>query len=1221
MRRGVRNNKQKTSTKAKSGIGRILLYVFIALVCIGLAGALVLYKYVSDVLSETPPIEVYDINALLEENSIIYDNAGEIIEKVEDKGLRTIVSYDWMDDDIKKAIVAVEDKTFWTHNGFNYVRLAGAVLEALTSGKEPSGTSTITQQYARNMYLPETRFASGAAGYKRKIQEAYYAVELEKNLTKEEILGAYLNTIEFGANAKGIQAATLRYFSKNCNDIDYIEAAILAGIPQANTAYSPIKIVRTQDVTSKDYVLGEDSSEYTIVFNETCLDRYPVVLRVMYDNGAITKEEYEYAKTYDIRQKIHPSPLTNSLVSSYFTDMVKQDVVKKFMSEKNMSREEAVNVLNRGGLRIYTTLDRVMQQKIDDAFAGEPFSKTYNQATTNAVKKFQMKHGLGTDGVAGVATLEKMKELGYIKPTEMPSGGLSPGDENDSVLVLKEALEKEGILYRNHEYMPSMEAHRDGGKNILKMDEDDWGNVTGSSVMLNYYDGIITTDGSLAISPSQYYTDDNGNTVFYAGKMFHFYYTVSQEGEERELQLVIKDAYKCDENDVSYLYGGGSLYDEKVSIAEMYIFSGSTVRIPKEYKSENEKGEFVLSKQFFIDNPEYFKKTEDGTLLVSKDNYSISRQGVIQPQAATCIIDYHNGYLKAIAGGRNVKGQMIYNRAINPRQPGSSIKPLGVYGPAVDNGLSPATVIEDIPRFTSNGSLWPKNWYGGYYGSMTMRECVVQSGNVTAVKFLEKIGVEKGIEYLKKFGLSTVKEDGEVNDNNVSAVALGGMSYGATNFDMSGAFGAIANGGVRNETITFTKIYDKNGKLVLENKPKETYVLSEQAAWLVHDMMTSATMGGFTNNVPAIRSGNYGIPVAGKTGTTSNNYDIWYVGYTPYYSSAMWIGSDVNLKLSATSLNAARYWSKINEIVHEGLEDKSFKTGSELGLIRVTVDAKSGLLPSSLSYKDPSGNGVTTDWFIPGNQPTKVDDYRFEVTTCKASGKIATPFCPAQDLQTKVFRKRIEEMPAGAGGYKIRDAKEIAPKGVTAESVPSDLDFVALAKNGAASPYCFVHTGQERTAQTTADLLPGVSVVKDGPDKLIIAQSIIITTVFDTNINVDAGSVIFPSGSLTSTAGKTIYPWQIKSFVANPNGPAYVPREDKKEDETDDQNESADPNGANDPSDPEKPDNSSGTGETNDAEGETDGGENGVNTSGESSGTEGETGGTQDPNNIESVDE
>ncbi len=1149
-----RKNNQKQKNKSKKGFGRILLYIFIFGFIIGLIALGIIYKYVSDILAETPEIEVYDINVLLSENSYIYDSEGNLIEKVEDGGLRTVVPYDKIDEDIRKAIVAVEDKTFWEHHGFNYVRLVGAVLESLSSGKEPKGTSTLTQQYARNMYLPETRFSSGAAGYRRKVQEAYYAVELEKNLSKEDILSAYLNTIEFGTNTKGIQAATTRYFSKNSDDIDYIEAAILAGIPQANTAYSPFRIVNTQDLKPEDYVLGQDSDDRTIVFNETCLKRYKIVLQVMYNNGAITKEEYEYAKNFDIREKLKPTPLQTSELSSYFTDMVKKEVVRQFMEKKGMTKGDAENQLYRGGIKIYSTMDSAMQRKLDTIFDGEAFNNVYDKATKNAVSDFQKRYGLEADGIAGPGTLKKMIEEGVLRQGEISVESFAMGSESEDVLVLKQALEKRGLLYRKHPNMPSLQAYRDGNKNILKLDENRWKQVTGSSVMLNYYYNIIGADGRLIISPDNYYKNDSGDIVFKMGKMFNFYPILNPGSDKKELELHIKNAYKCHEDSVVSLYGGSQFYAQKVSIPEMYIYNGNKVQIPPEYKTENDKGEYVLSKRFLDEHPEIMTMEDDGTLYVQKDYYIMKTQGIIQPQASMSIIDYRTGQLKAIAGGRNVEGQMIFNRAINPRQPGSSIKPLGVYVPCLDNGFSPASVIEDIPTYTSSGALWPENWYHAYHGSTTLRESVVKSGNVAAVKFLRLIGEEKGLEYLKKFGISTLDLEGDVNDINVSAVALGGMSRGATNLDMTGAFGAIANGGIREETITFTKITDKNGKVVFENTPKETFVVSEQVAWLMQDILYSTANGGFMNGLSAIRSGNTGIPVVGKTGTTSNKYDIWYCGYTPYYASSVWMGSDINLELSDGSITAAKYWKKINSMMHEGLENKNFKSASDLGLIRVAVDAKSGMLPSTLSYKDPSGNGVITDWFIPGNQPKKVDDNRFTVAVCKTSGKIASPYCPSQNKELKIYRKRIEEVPERGKGIGIKDSEEIAPDEIielvknAGESLEEgqiqgtdDIDYIEMAKLGLEDPYCYVHTGEDRTDELTSDILVGVRTINKIGGGKIITQSIIITRHYGEDVTVDAGSEIYESGAIVTPEGVAVYPWQIKSFKHNPDGPKYNP--------------------------------------------------------------------------------
>lgn len=1149
-----RRDNGKPKQKPKKSFGKIMLYVFTAFFAIGLLGLGVVYKYVSDILSETPPIEVYDINVLLSENSYIYDNQGNLIEKVEDTGLRTVVPYEKIDEDIKKAIVAVEDKTFWEHHGFNYVRLAGAVVESLSSGKEPKGTSTITQQYARNMYLPETRFSSGAEGYRRKVQEAYYAVDLEKNLSKEDILSAYLNTIEFGTNTKGIQAATTRYFSKDADNIDYIEAAILAGIPQANTSYSPFRIVKTQDIQASDYVLGEDSDDRSIVFNETCLDRYKIVLKVMYDNGVITKDEYDFAKDYDIKQKLKPTPLKTSELSSYFTDMVKKEVVQKFMDEKGMSEEDASNQLYRGGLRIYSTMDSNIQRQLDLAFDGAPITMVYDNDTVNAVVDFQTRYGLNADGIAGPDTIAKMVEKGFFRADEISVQSFQLWQESPDVLVLKEALEKRGFLYRKHPDMPSMYAYRDANKNILKMDENQYETIIGSSLMLNYYYNIINPDGQLVIAPDNYYLNGDGDIVFKKNKMFNFYSVLNPGSEEREIELFIKNAYKCHEASVVPIYGASKYYHQMVSIPQLYIYNGSTVRIPKEYKSENADGEFVLSKKFLSDNPEVIKKGEDGTLYVDEEHYGMATQGIIQPQASMTIIDYRTGEMKAVAGGRNVKGQMIYNRATNPRQPGSAIKPLGVYLPCFDNGYSPSSIVEDTPTYGENGALWPKNWYNAYYGSITLRKAVEQSSNVPPVKLLRAIGEEKGFDYLKKFGISTLVEEGDVNDMNVSAIALGGMTYGATNFDMTGAYGAIANGGTRKETITFTKITDKNGNVVFENIPKETFIANEQVAWLMQDVLYSTATHGFMNSMAAIRPGNVGIPMVGKTGTTSNKFDIWYCGYTPYYASSVWIGSDINLGLSEESTTAARFWQKINKIIHENYENRNFKTGADLGLIRVSVDGKSGMLPSSLSHQDPSGNGVITDWYIPGNQPKDVDNNRFAISMCEISGKIASPHCPKEERSTKIYRRRIEPVPPKAAGIPIQDQGEIIPADLMAlvESLgevsgeiqgPEGLDYAGLAKEGPNGSYCYIHTGEDRTDELTSELLAGVRTSPRPGGGRVINQSIVITRHYGEDILVEAGSEIFESGVIVNQDDESIYPWQIKSFVIKSGADTTEPDE------------------------------------------------------------------------------
>ncbi len=1126
MKRKHKSNKiNDTKPKKKGMIWKIIFYLIIVLFIIGALGAGALYLLVNNILEETPPIKVYDIKKLLEQNSEIYDSQGNLMEKVEDNGLRTIVEYSQIDKDIIDAIVSVEDKTFWTHKGFNYVRLAGSVLEALKTGHSPSGTSTITQQYARNMYLSDSRFAKGKSGYIRKTKEAYYAIDIEKNMSKEEILSAYLNTIEFGAKTKGIQAATMRYFSKNCNDIDYIEAAMLAGIPKANVTYSPFKIINSNNVKPDDFVLGQDSANSTIIFNKSSVDRYKVVLKVMFDNGVITQEEYDKGKDFDIKTKLKPSPLNVNRFQSYPVDMVKNEVVKKLMKFKNLTKEEATNMLYRGGLRINSTIDPVIQGKLERSFNGETVPTLYDQGLVTAVRAFQAKYGMQVDGVAGPKTFAKLVELGLVNPNEFSGNVLRPGMNNDDIKLLRYAMESQGLIFYKNTHVPDLLAYRNASKDIVSVEEGY------QNVMINHYNSIIDAEQNLIIKPKNFYVDAAGNYVFKKHMMFNFYVVPGYESD-KELRLFLKEAYKCDESSISVLAGAGRLYSQKISLNEIHIFDGGVLNISGKYAKFNDAGEYVLDKSFLTDHPDFFKKGQDGSLIVAKSDYYIANQGIVQPQAAMSVIDYRTGQLKGIMGGRNVTGNMIYNRALNPRQPGSSIKPLGAYVPALDNGFNTSSVFYDNARLTPSGRSWPKNWYKGFKGAQTMRQAVEWSGNVIAVKTVDAVGVEKCVEYLKKFGISTLVEEGEINDYNVSAVALGGMTKGATPLDMAGAFGAIANGGVREETITFTTIYDSEGNLVLENTPEETFVVSEQVAWLMESMLLDAVEHGFSRNQSAIRPYNRGIPVAGKTGTTSNRYDIWFCGYTPYYTGAMWIGSDINLEVTASSSKAAKYWKYIMKDVHEGYENKSFKKASDVGVIGMYVDSKSGLIPSSLSRRDPAGNIIVYDYFIPGNQPTRVDNLHKEVKYCSEGKCVATPLCPESSVVSKVFRIRPKNFNRASLRFGSSDSQYMIGK--------ADIKSPSV---------CPVHNGEVEKPEETEEKYPevnmtsGLNGLKQDKSKYgytVVKQSVFVYTTKGEKIQVNAGSKIYASGNIVTTTGRTIKSIHIKGYEKNSGGPAYV---------------------------------------------------------------------------------
>ncbi len=1118
---------------------------------IGVIGGFFVFSKVKAIIDETPPIEDYSIETLLAENSYLYDKDGNFIENIQSNYVRTIVSYDQIDPDIIDAFIAIEDKTFFEHKGFNYVRLVGSVIEALKTGNDPKGTSTITQQYARNMYLPETKFKHS---YVRKIKEAYYTMQIEEHLDKKQIITAYLNTIDLGANVQGVQAAAKRYFSKDANNVDYIEAAILAGIPKANSLYSPFINVLADNVTKDMLVLGDHDSEMKIVFNEKMKPRFKTVILAMKNNGYITKEQadyaIEYAESNQITERFKPGSFVQENISSYFTDMVKDDVVNTLMKELNLSKEEATRKLYGGGLRIYSTLDLKMQKLLERSYNADDFSNKFDNATRKAVVAFQKKYSLGADGSVGPNTLAKLAELGLIDQTKMTAKVYQVGNSGEEVVLLKKALEKDGLLFKKNDNLPYCVAYRDANKNILGLKENSSDRVVSSKVILNHDDYVVNEKEEYVIHSDAYSLDNNGNLTLKKKKSLNFYKVKNPDGSSG-IEAFIKDTYKANEDSVKRIHGARNYYSEKVSIQELYIFKGGNIKIPFEYKKLDDDKNLVVSAAFCKENKDFYRIDENGNFCINPKYYHISNTGIIQPQSAMIVIDYRTGELRALVGGRNISGKKIYNRAINPRQPGSSIKPLGVYVPALDNGITAATVFDDVPRYTQSGRRWPQNYFDyaavKHKGIMTVREALHDSNNVVAVKIVEKLTVEKCIPYLQKFGISTLVTEGDVSDNNLAAVALGGMTHGVKPLDITAAYGAIANGGIRNETITFTKITDKDDNIVLERKPEKTYVIDEAVAYLMEHIMESGAREGLAKRA-AIRRGNKGIPIAGKTGTTSNKNDAWFVGYTPYYVAGMWIGNDIQVSLSNGSVSAADYWKKIMKEIHEDLPDKSFKTPNEVGLIAMTVDNKSGKIPTPLSYADPVGGNIIREYFIPGTQPTEKDDVHVAVTVCSESNKVITSYCPQRTHVKRVYRTRLDDDydPYAHGQhYAIADDAYTIPKSYVKKLNAGTAEAASTGKDGL---YCFIHTSEPWTARRTIDLLGGVPIELGADGNFIITNSIIINNLYDEPFRVDAGSKINSYGTITaydaSNPGSEytyIYPWQIKSFSFNPSGPVYIP--------------------------------------------------------------------------------
>ncbi len=422
-----------------------------------------------------------------------------------------------------------------------------------------------------------------------------------------------------------------------------------------------------------------------------------------------------------------------------------------------------------------------------------------------------------------------------------------------------------------------------------------------------------------------------------------------------------------------------------------------------------------------------------------KDGDEILGENVIftlQPQVSFSVIDQSTGYVKAIVGGR---GEKTTSRALNratdsTRQPGSTFKILAAFAPAMDRyNYTLATVFDDAPyAYTSSGRAI-HNWWGDYYYGLTsMKRAIQKSMNIIAVKCLTAITPEVGFEYLQDFGFSTlvqnrVNADNTVNSDINQALALGGLTDGVTNIELCNAYATIANGGVYTELSYYTKVLDSKGRIILEKVPNTHRVLKETTAYLTTLAMHEVVTGDGTGAIANIDN-QY---VAGKTGTTSNDYDIWFAGYTPYLTAAIWSGFDENTGISDTVYNTQYHkliWKKIMSRIHEEKGYTYKEPEKPSNIVTAQVCSKCGnLAVEGLCENDPAGSTVVTEYFAEGTVPTATCVCHVKYKICKASGKLANDNCPASQVTEKVYRIRFLGSNPGDVTY---DTPYLVPSGL-----------------------------------------------------------------------------------------------------------------------------------------------------------------------------------------------
>lgn len=361
---GSENKKSRTEADGSKKKINKKKVITIAL-CSVLAVALMVVGYVGVIIIKAPDIRTDNIYSMLAQSSVLYDDRGNIVDTAYGDQNRTIVEIGQIPKHAQNAFIALEDKTFKKHHGFNIIRIFGAIKDAVFSGGGVSGTSTITQQLARNLYLEDKMFERSLS---RKITEAYYAVILEKELNKDQILEAYLNTINFGCGF-GIQTAAQAYFSKDVDELTLAESAALAAIPQYPNGFKLITAVSLEEVNDETPNLIMKTADTAYLWNDACKDRMRTCLYLMHEQGLISDEEYEEAKQVEIKDIVNPNLDALNTVSNYFADYAIQTVIQDLIDEAGYTYEKASELVYNGGLQIHTTMDSQAQAVIDNEFA------------------------------------------------------------------------------------------------------------------------------------------------------------------------------------------------------------------------------------------------------------------------------------------------------------------------------------------------------------------------------------------------------------------------------------------------------------------------------------------------------------------------------------------------------------------------------------------------------------------------------------------------------------------------------------------------------------------------------------------------------------------------------------------------------------------------------------------------------------------------------------
>lgn len=863
---------------ARFRMGRILVVALLLFSLAGVAGGLWFYDEFLQGLPDLRRIEDYRPAV----TSVVLDRNGRIIgEFYEEK--RRLVPIGEIPAAVQLAFVAAEDKSFFQHRGLDYSSILRAAMANLRGGGIKQGASTITQQTVKSLLLsPERTF-------RRKIREMILALQIEQRFSKDEILYLYVNQIYFGHGAWGIGQAARDYFGKTVSELTLSEAALLAGLPQRPSDYSPYASMESADKRRR-YVLGR-----------------------MLADGFIGQEAYDEAIEDIPEIRGHPDD-ENLGPAAHFVELVRRRLFEELGGEKVLTE----------GLVIETTLDLDLQRSAVAALRKGLEAHDHRQGYRGPIRQVE-REAIGAEiielGQINAKSLGLDPSLfASLTPPPIPEAPL--GEETEVEVILPEVILEPLPVIPEGKVLEAIVTHVDPETQTARISL-----APGLEAAVHLDDVKWAREANPKRRP---YSVRNIGTIFQPG----------------DVALFTAVPEPADETDPT---------PPRMKLFQSPIVQGA---------------------------------------LISFEN--------------------DNGHVFSLVGGYDYR-RSEFNRATQARrQPGSAFKPL-IYGAALEKGYTPVSEVVDRPVVYTDpvsGFIWaPRNYGRHFFGPMPMRNALKKSINNATVHLFRDIGVDFVIDYARRFGIqSPLSRD--------LSLALGSSSM--TLLEITAAYGVFPNRGHRVTPIFVSRVIGPNGQTLLEDLPlgpnppplenlpqlaslmdeiEETpaeaglgetgigvieegpegadvmllaseteelrpddRVISEAAAYLMSDLMKAVVQEGTGRKLRRL-----GRPLAGKTGTTNDQGDAWFVGFSPEFTTGVWVGHDDNrvLGFGETGAGAALpIWSDFMEAAFEGLPVRDFEVPSERIVFR-RIDRETGLLANANTrnaYFQP---------FLEGSEPQK----------------------------------------------------------------------------------------------------------------------------------------------------------------------------------------------------------------------------------------------------------